>query len=36
MDALIERLEALYHESISRADKLQRKAQILARSGSIS
>ena len=28
--ALIERLEALYHESISRADKLQRKAQILA------
>ena len=29
-DALIERLEALYHESISRADKLQRKAQILA------
>ena len=30
MDALIERLEALYHESISRADKLQRKAQILA------
>ena len=30
MDALIERLEALYHESISRADKLQRKAQIVA------
>jgi predicted aminopeptidase len=30
MDALIERLEVLYHESISRADKLQRKAQILA------
>jgi predicted aminopeptidase len=30
MHALIERLEALYHESISRADKLQRKAQILA------
>src|SRR5262249_11310581 len=30
MDALIERLEALYHESISRTDKLQRKAQILA------
>lgn len=28
--ALIERLEALYRESISRADKLQRKAQILA------
>jgi predicted aminopeptidase len=30
MDALIERLEALYHEPISRADKLQRKTQILA------
>ena len=30
MDALIERLEALYHESISRTDKLQRKTQILA------
>ena len=30
MDALIKRLDALYHESISRADKLQRKAQILA------
>src|SRR5262249_16154443 len=30
MDALIERLETLYHESISHADKLQRKAQILA------
>jgi len=30
MEALIERLEALYHESISRADKLQRKSQILA------
>jgi predicted aminopeptidase len=29
-NALIKRLEALYHESISRADKLQRKAQILA------
>jgi predicted aminopeptidase len=28
--ALIERLEALYHTSMSRADKLQRKAQILA------
>ena len=30
MDTLIERLEALYHESISRAEKLQRKTQILA------
>jgi len=30
MDALIERLQALYRESISRADKLQRKAQIFA------
>jgi predicted aminopeptidase len=30
VDALIERLKALYHESTSRADKLQRKAQILA------
>ena len=30
MDALINRLDALYHESISRTDKLQRKAQILA------
>jgi predicted aminopeptidase len=30
MDALINRLDALYHESISRADKLQRKEQILA------
>ena len=30
MDALINRLDALYHEPISRADKLQRKAQILA------
>ena len=30
MRALIERLEALYHEPISRADKLQRRAQIFA------
>jgi predicted aminopeptidase len=30
MDALIERLKTLYHESMSRTDKLQRKAQILA------
>ena len=30
MEALMARLEALYHESTSRADKLQRKAQILA------
>ena len=30
IDALINRLQALYKESISRADKLQRKAQILA------
>jgi predicted aminopeptidase len=30
IDALMKRLETLYHESISRADKLQRKAQILA------
>jgi predicted aminopeptidase len=30
MDALINRLEALYQESLSRVDKLQRKAQILA------
>jgi predicted aminopeptidase len=30
INALIERLEALYHASLSRADKLQRKAQILA------
>jgi predicted aminopeptidase len=30
VEALIERLKALYHESTSRADKLQRKAQILA------
>jgi predicted aminopeptidase len=30
VEALIERLEALYHTSMSRADKLQRKAQILA------
>jgi predicted aminopeptidase len=30
MEALIERLEALYHEPINRAAKLQRKAQMLA------
>jgi predicted aminopeptidase len=30
INALIERLEALYHASLSRTDKLQRKAQILA------
>jgi predicted aminopeptidase len=30
MDALIKRLDALYHESISHAEKLQRKAQTLA------
>jgi len=30
MHALIERLEALYHEPISRADKLLRKAQLFA------
>lgn len=30
MHALIERLDALYHESISRAEKLRRKAQLFA------
>src|SRR5215470_19734435 len=30
MHALIERLEALYHEPISRADKLQRRVQVFA------
>src|SRR4029450_3917779 len=35
MEALIERLEALYHESISRADKLQRKTQILAEAAAV-
>jgi predicted aminopeptidase len=30
MQALIARLEALYHESLSREDKLHRKAQLLA------
>lgn len=30
MRALIERLEALYHEPVSRADKLHRRAQIFA------